>query len=76
MASLIPTLSWTCAEVEHATVTTRIISQIKTKGAVGVAFVFFGTSFLFITSHFTCGWQRFLLRCSDVHLCFAFELLR
>lgn len=41
-------------EVEHATVTTRIISQIKTKGAVGIGFTFFGTSFLFITSHFTC----------------------
>lgn len=41
-------------EVEHATVTTRIISQIKTKGAVGIALTFFGTSFLFLTSHFTC----------------------
>ncbi|XP_076007094.1 phosphatidylinositol polyphosphate 5-phosphatase type IV [Genypterus blacodes] len=48
-------LMWFCSEVEHATVTTRIISQIKTKGAVGVAFIFFGTSFLFITSHFTSG---------------------
>uniref|UniRef100_A0A8C4GG31 Phosphatidylinositol polyphosphate 5-phosphatase type IV n=1 Tax=Dicentrarchus labrax TaxID=13489 RepID=A0A8C4GG31_DICLA len=48
-------LIWFCSEVEHATVTTRIISQIKTKGAVGVAFTFFGTSFLFITSHFTSG---------------------
>lgn len=47
-------LIWFCSEVEHATVTTRIISQIKTKGAVAVAFTFFGTSFLFITSHFTC----------------------
>ncbi|XP_076853837.1 phosphatidylinositol polyphosphate 5-phosphatase type IV isoform X2 [Brachyhypopomus gauderio] len=46
-------LIWFCSEVEHATVTTRIISQIKTKGAVGVSFTFFGTSFLFITSHFT-----------------------
>ncbi|KAG7249100.1 hypothetical protein CRUP_007284, partial [Coryphaenoides rupestris] len=27
-------LIWFCSEVEHATVTTRIISQIKTKGAV------------------------------------------
>jgi len=44
-------------EVEHATVTTRIISQIKTKGAVGIGFTFFGTSFLFITSHFTCKWN-------------------
>uniref|UniRef100_A0A3Q2VH84 Inositol polyphosphate-5-phosphatase E n=1 Tax=Haplochromis burtoni TaxID=8153 RepID=A0A3Q2VH84_HAPBU len=44
-----------CTEAEHATVTTRIISQIKTKGAVGIAFTFFGTSFLFVTSHFTSG---------------------
>lgn len=42
------------AEVEYSTVTTRIVSQIKTKGALGVSFTFFGTSFLFITSHFTC----------------------
>ncbi|XP_007557867.1 phosphatidylinositol polyphosphate 5-phosphatase type IV [Poecilia formosa] len=48
-------LMWFCSEVEHATVTTRIISQIKTKGAVGITFTFFGTSFLFITSHFTSG---------------------
>lgn len=48
-------LIWFFSEVEHATVTTRIISQIKTKGAVGIAFTFFGTSFLFITSHFTSG---------------------
>lgn len=44
-------------EAEHATVTTRIISQIKTKGALGIAFTFFGTSFLFVTSHFTCKWK-------------------
>ncbi|XP_073322373.1 phosphatidylinositol polyphosphate 5-phosphatase type IV [Pagrus major] len=48
-------LIWFCSEVEHGTVTTRIISQIKTKGAVGITFTFFGTSFLFITSHFTSG---------------------
>lgn len=48
-------LIWFCSEAEHATVTTRIISQIKTKGAVGIAFTFFGTSFLFVTSHFTSG---------------------
>ncbi|XP_030000394.1 phosphatidylinositol polyphosphate 5-phosphatase type IV [Sphaeramia orbicularis] len=48
-------LIWFCSEVEHSTVTTRIISQIKTKGAVGIGFTFFGTSFLFITSHFTSG---------------------
>ncbi|XP_044848534.1 phosphatidylinositol polyphosphate 5-phosphatase type IV isoform X3 [Mauremys mutica] len=46
-------LIWFCSEVEYATVTTRIVSQIKTKGALGICFTFFGTSFLFITSHFT-----------------------
>ncbi|KFP70900.1 72 kDa inositol polyphosphate 5-phosphatase, partial [Acanthisitta chloris] len=48
-------LIWFCSEVECATVTTRIVSQIKTKGALGISFTFFGTSFLFITSHFTSG---------------------
>lgn len=58
-------LIWFCSEVEHATVTTRIISQIKTKGAVGVAFTFFGTSFLFITSHFTSGDSKVYERILD-----------
>ncbi|XP_036384754.1 phosphatidylinositol polyphosphate 5-phosphatase type IV isoform X1 [Megalops cyprinoides] len=59
-------LIWFCsAEVEHATVTTRIISQIKTKGAVGVSFTFFGTSFLFITSHFTSGENKVYERILD-----------
>ncbi|KAF6727513.1 72 kDa inositol polyphosphate 5-phosphatase [Oryzias melastigma] len=48
-------LIWFCSAPEHSTVTTRIISQIKTKGALGIALTFFGTSFLFITSHFTSG---------------------
>nr|XP_006120859.1 72 kDa inositol polyphosphate 5-phosphatase isoform X1 [Pelodiscus sinensis] len=48
-------LIWFCSDVEYATVTTRIVSQIKTKGALGICFTFFGTSFLFITSHFTSG---------------------
>ncbi|KAM7093669.1 phosphatidylinositol polyphosphate 5-phosphatase type IV isoform 2-T2 [Molossus nigricans] len=48
-------LIWFCSEVEISTVTTRIVSQIKTKGALGISFTFFGTSLLFITSHFTSG---------------------
>ncbi|XP_073722193.1 phosphatidylinositol polyphosphate 5-phosphatase type IV-like [Misgurnus anguillicaudatus] len=58
-------LIWFCSEVEHATVTTRIISQIKTKGAVGICFTFFGTSFLFITSHFTSGDSKIYERILD-----------
>ncbi|XP_016383364.1 72 kDa inositol polyphosphate 5-phosphatase-like [Sinocyclocheilus rhinocerous] len=58
-------LIWFCSEVEHATVTTRIISHIKTKGAVGIGFTFFGTSFLFITSHFTSGDSKVYERILD-----------
>ncbi|XP_039619796.1 phosphatidylinositol polyphosphate 5-phosphatase type IV isoform X1 [Polypterus senegalus] len=58
-------LMWFCSEVEHATVTTRIISQIKTKGAIGIGFTFFGTSFLFITSHFTSGDSKVYERILD-----------
>ncbi|KAM4697036.1 phosphatidylinositol polyphosphate 5-phosphatase type IV [Rhinophrynus dorsalis] len=48
-------LIWYYSEIEFATVTTRMVSQIKTKGALAISFTFFGTSFLFITSHFTSG---------------------
>ncbi|XP_078498040.1 phosphatidylinositol polyphosphate 5-phosphatase type IV [Lissotriton helveticus] len=58
-------LIWFCSEVEYATVTTRIVSQIKTKGALGVCFTFFGTSFLFITSHFTSGDRKVYERILD-----------
>uniref|UniRef100_A0A8C8R8J6 Phosphatidylinositol polyphosphate 5-phosphatase type IV n=1 Tax=Pelusios castaneus TaxID=367368 RepID=A0A8C8R8J6_9SAUR len=58
-------LIWFCSEVEYATVTTRIVSQIKTKGALGICFTFFGTSFLFITSHFTSGDSKVYERTLD-----------
>ncbi|XP_029468344.1 72 kDa inositol polyphosphate 5-phosphatase [Rhinatrema bivittatum] len=58
-------LIWFCSEVEYATVTTRILSQIKTKGALGVCFMFFGTSILFITSHFTSGDEKVYERILD-----------
>ncbi|XP_044309101.1 phosphatidylinositol polyphosphate 5-phosphatase type IV isoform X2 [Varanus komodoensis] len=60
-------LIWFCSEVECATVTTRIVSQIKTKGALGICFTFFGTSFLFITSHFTSGDGKVPERVLDYH---------
>jgi len=42
------------AVAEEATVTTRPgPSGIKTKGAVAICFHIFGSSFLFINSHFT-----------------------
>ena len=36
-----------------ASFATRPGTLIKTKGAVGLSFTLFGSSFLFITSHFT-----------------------
>ncbi|XP_033731950.1 phosphatidylinositol polyphosphate 5-phosphatase type IV-like isoform X2 [Pecten maximus] len=45
-------LIWFCSEAEEDQVTTRAVTMVKTKGAVAVAFSFFGTSFLFINSHF------------------------
>ncbi|XP_075705536.1 phosphatidylinositol polyphosphate 5-phosphatase type IV-like isoform X2 [Rhinoderma darwinii] len=48
-------LIWFCSEVEHTHVTTRLFHHVKTKGALGVAFTVFGTSFLFINSHMRFG---------------------
>uniref|UniRef100_A0A6I8RV86 Inositol polyphosphate-related phosphatase domain-containing protein n=1 Tax=Xenopus tropicalis TaxID=8364 RepID=A0A6I8RV86_XENTR len=44
-----------CSQAESAKVTTRFFPMIKTKGALAVSFTFFGTSFLFISSHFAAG---------------------
>ncbi|XP_075703402.1 phosphatidylinositol polyphosphate 5-phosphatase type IV-like [Rhinoderma darwinii] len=51
-------LIWFCSEVEHTHVTTRLFHHVKTKGALGVAFTVFGTSFLFINSHLRFGQSR------------------
>ena len=39
--------------VSASSFATRPGTLIKTKGAVGISFTVFGSSFLFITSHFT-----------------------
>lgn len=46
-------LVWFCSSVEQDTTATRMGHKIKTKGALAMSFSIFGTSFLFITSHFT-----------------------
>ncbi|XP_066433998.1 phosphatidylinositol polyphosphate 5-phosphatase type IV-like [Eleutherodactylus coqui] len=51
-------LIWFCSEVESAHVTTRRFHYVKTKGALGVAFTIFGTSFLFITTHLRSAEKR------------------
>ena len=42
-----------CVGVLSSSVATRPVTAIKTKGAVAVRLSLFGSSFLFITSHFS-----------------------
>ncbi|GFY44403.1 inositol polyphosphate 5-phosphatase E [Trichonephila inaurata madagascariensis] len=58
-------LIWFCSEPEEANVTTRPGSMVKTKGAVAVCFMLFGTSFLFVNSHLTAHEQKLKERLSD-----------
>lgn len=44
-------LVWFCSIPEQSYLTTRPITSIKTKGAIAIGFIFFGTSLLFIASH-------------------------
>ncbi|KAK7477877.1 hypothetical protein BaRGS_00030873, partial [Batillaria attramentaria] len=46
-------LIWFCSEPEEDVVSLRAITMVKTKGAIGIAFSMFGTSFLFINCHLT-----------------------
>lgn len=46
-------LIWFCSIPEVDSFSTRPGSQFKTKGAVAIAFILFGTSFLFVNSHLT-----------------------
>lgn len=48
-------LIWFCTVPEDDLVQTRAVTMVKTKGAIAVSFNFFGTSFLFINSHFAPG---------------------
>ncbi|CAB4008270.1 72 kDa inositol polyphosphate 5-phosphatase-like, partial [Paramuricea clavata] len=58
-------LVWFCSGVEQATVATRPGHMIKTKGAIGLSLSIFGTSFLFINSHFTAHEQKCKERIGD-----------
>ncbi|GFT50101.1 inositol polyphosphate 5-phosphatase E [Nephila pilipes] len=58
-------LIWFCSEPEEANVATRPGSMVKTKGAVAVCFMLFGTSFLFVNSHLTAHEQKLKERLSD-----------
>eukprot|EP00794_Sanderia_malayensis_P015643 gene15643-17222_t len=58
-------LVWFCSNIEQDTVATRIAHKIKTKGAIAVSFNVFGTSLLFINSHFASDQQKLQERILD-----------
>jgi len=58
-------LVWFCSAVTEDNVSTRVGHMIKTKGALAVSFSIFGTSFLFINSHFTSDEGKAMDRVND-----------
>ncbi|KAK3087489.1 hypothetical protein FSP39_006595 [Pinctada imbricata] len=60
-------LIWFCSVAEEDIVTTRAVTMVKTKGAVAISFCFFGTSMLFVNSHFTSDDGRLKERINDFH---------
>ncbi|KAK3928558.1 Inositol polyphosphate 5-phosphatase E [Frankliniella fusca] len=59
-------LIWFCSVPEEASFSVRPGTAFRTKGAVAIAFMLFGTSFLFITSHLTAHAEKVKERLSDV----------
>ncbi|XP_049273283.1 phosphatidylinositol polyphosphate 5-phosphatase type IV isoform X2 [Rhipicephalus sanguineus] len=62
-------LIWFCSAAEEATYATRPVSSVKTKGAVAIAFQFFGSSMLFLNSHLADVTARFdhVFWCGDLN---------
>ncbi|XP_067127267.1 phosphatidylinositol polyphosphate 5-phosphatase type IV [Centruroides vittatus] len=68
-------LIWFCSVPEDASINTRAASMVKTKGAVAICFIFFGTSFLFINSHLTAHAEKLKERLADYKkICNAIDL--
>lgn len=60
---------------EEATYATRTVSSVKTKGAVAIAFQFFGSSMLFLNSHFAAHEKRVKERIQDYEkICHQIDL--
>ncbi|XP_076314929.1 inositol polyphosphate 5-phosphatase E-like isoform X2 [Tachypleus tridentatus] len=68
-------LIWFCSDPEDAAYSTRPGSVVKTKGAVAISFMFFGTSLLFINSHLTAHEKKLKERLSDYEkICVMLDL--
>ncbi|XP_012553709.1 uncharacterized protein LOC100208426 isoform X1 [Hydra vulgaris] len=68
-------LVWFCSAVDQDTVATRVAHKIKTKGAIAMSFNIFGTSLLFITSHFASDTEKLTERINDYKkICSSIQL--
>ncbi|XP_076659724.1 inositol-3-phosphate synthase isoform X1 [Halictus rubicundus] len=59
-------LIWFCSIAEDASFSTRTGTAFRTKGAVAIALMLFGTSFLFITAHLTAHQDKVKERVNDI----------
>ncbi|KAK6642969.1 hypothetical protein RUM43_004471 [Polyplax serrata] len=59
-------LLWYCSVAEESSLSVRPGMAFRTKGAVAIAFILFGTSYLFITSHLTAHQDKVKERIHDV----------
>ncbi|GLG95275.1 72 kDa inositol polyphosphate 5-phosphatase [Gryllus bimaculatus] len=59
-------LLWFCSVPEEASYSVRPGTAFRTKGAVAIGFMVFGTSYLFITSHLTAHMDKVKERIQDV----------
>ncbi|XP_003485068.1 inositol polyphosphate 5-phosphatase E isoform X4 [Bombus vosnesenskii] len=59
-------LIWFCSIHEDASFSTRTGTAFRTKGAVAIALMLFGTSFLFVTAHLTAHQDKVKERVNDI----------
>ncbi|XP_076398296.1 inositol-3-phosphate synthase isoform X2 [Megachile rotundata] len=59
-------LIWFCSIAEDASFSTRTGTAFRTKGAVAIALMLFGTSFLFVTAHLTAHQDKVKERIHDI----------
>lgn len=64
-------LIWYCSIPEDDSFSTRPGAQFKTKGAVAVSFLLFGTSFIFVNSHLTAHTENVKDRVKDLKKIYA-----
>ncbi|XP_014482775.1 PREDICTED: 72 kDa inositol polyphosphate 5-phosphatase isoform X4 [Dinoponera quadriceps] len=59
-------LIWFCSVAEEDNFSTRTGTAFRTKGAVAIALMIFGTSFLFVTAHLTAHQDKVKERVNDI----------